>query len=304
MHWVYERVWPHCGDRDGVRIAKTLLDTIMREVNPGANVGIIASGTVKSVFSTSSPAARHYEALKRESNENAKALLPAAREYIDAGRTPRERFERVCHLAAASNVAPLNSPTGAFSFDEIRSVLDRGSSGPVHIGDDVYGAVRMAKHVLYIADNAGEIGFDSLLIDWMKRMGQGVTLAVKEETFFEDATPADAGFFGLDKVVDGLATVEGFFAPHELPEAAMEAFKACDLVIGKGTGNYEALHGETGGKPTVFMLKVKCGPIARQTDALKGEVVIGMEALPKGGSRNGRTGVRVSRTAKAGNRKG
>jgi hypothetical protein len=47
--------------------------------------------------------------------------------------------------------------------------------------------------------------------------------------------------------------------------------------VGKGTGTYEALHGEMAGKPLVVMLKVKCRPIARQTGALEGEVVIGLD---------------------------
>jgi uncharacterized protein with ATP-grasp and redox domains len=39
-----------------------------------------------------------------------------------------------------------------------------------------------------MADNAGEIGFDSLLIAKLKEMGPKVTLIVKEDPFFEDAT--------------------------------------------------------------------------------------------------------------------
>ena len=102
-------------------------------------------------------------------------------------------------LAAASNVAPLNSPSGAYTFDEIAQIIDRDDFAPVVTGD-VYHAVKDSRRVLYITDNAGEIGFDSLVVELIKRMGPRVTLAVKERTFFEDATAVDARFFGLDKV--------------------------------------------------------------------------------------------------------
>src|SRR5208283_2301436 len=124
---------------------------------------------------------------------------------------------------------------------------------------------RAGRRILYITDNAGEIGFDSLVIDLIGRMGSRVTLAVKEKTFFEDATLEDARFFGLDKGVDRIVTVDGFFAPRAVPGDLREIFTESDLIIGKGTGSYEALSGETCGKPSIFMLKVKCGPIARET---------------------------------------
>ncbi len=276
MHWVYDRVLPHADKKDAGGIARSLIGLLMREMTPDANLGDICNRTVFSAFHTPSRAARHYEQLKRASNENAQAMLPAAREYVAAGRTPRIRFERACFLAAASNVAPLNSPSGAYTFDEVGSIMDKGGSKPVFMGD-VYSAASKAKHILYITDNAGEIGFDRLVVDAISQMGPKVTLVAKTKTFFEDATLDDARFFHFDDAVDGLVTADGFFAPSALPETLRDVLNGCDLVIGKGTGSYEALQGEESAKPVVFMLKVKCAPIARQTAARMGEVVIKLE---------------------------
>jgi uncharacterized protein with ATP-grasp and redox domains len=277
MHWVYDRVLPHADEKEAVSIAASLVSLLMKEVRPAANLGEVCNKTVASVFHTPSRAADHYEQLKRESNTNARAMLPMARNYIAAGDTASKRFMRACFLAAASNVAPLSSPTGAYTFDTVRDVIEHGGGTPVFMGD-VHAAVGSARHVLYIADNAGEIGFDSLVVEGIKHMGPRVTLLVKNTTFFEDATLEDARFFGLDRVVDRIVTADGFFAPPALPDDLKEFLEECDLVIGKGTGSYEALQGETGRKPAVFMLKVKCAPIARQTGAGHGEVVIKLEA--------------------------
>ena len=158
---------------------------------------------------------------------------------------------------------------------EIESIIRTDSAAPFVAGE-VCEALRFARDVLYVADNAGEIGFDSLVIDLLKSMGKRVTLVVKGQTYFEDATIDDARFFGLDRTADNLVKAEGFFVPSESSPEPREAVARCDLVISKGTGSYDALQGEMDGKPLVFMLKVKCGPIARRMDAREGEVKIGL----------------------------
>jgi hypothetical protein len=276
MHWVYGRVASYADEEELPGIPRRLLDVLLRDLKPSANVGSVCNRAVGSVFGPHSRIADCYEELKRESNANAGALLPRARAYIDAGKTDREKFERSCFLAAASNIAPLNSPSGAYTFQEIAQIIDRNDFAPVVTGD-VYQAVKAGSRVLYITDNAGEIGFDSLVIDLIRGMGTRVTLVVKEHTYFEDATAEDARFFGLDTGVDRIVTAGGFFAPRAVPQDLWAIFTESDLIIAKGTGSYEALSGETGGKPSIFMLKVKCRPIARQTGVDEGNVVIRLD---------------------------
>ncbi len=276
MHWVYGRVASFTDKEELPGVARRLVDVLLRDVTPSANLGSVCNSAVGSVFASPSRAADRYEELKRQSNTYAGTLLPRATAYIEAGKSAREKLERSCFLAAASNVAPLNSPSGAYTFQEIAQIIDRDDFSPVVAGD-IYRAVGAGRRILYITDNAGEIGFDSLVIDLIRRMGSRVTLVVKERTFFEDATLEDALFFGLDKRVDRIVTVDGFFAPRALPEDLLEVFAESDLIIAKGTGSYEALSGETGGKPSVFMLKVKCGPIARETGVDEGNVVIRLD---------------------------
>jgi len=276
MHWVYERVAPHADVGKAGKVWPTMLRTVLKEISPSANVGALCNKAVFSVLPDSPRADAHFEGLKRQSNENAMALLLEARNFVMSGRTRKEAFERSCLLAAASNVAPLDSPTGAYTFQEIGKIVKGESTSRFFMGD-IYDTVRTARRLLYVADNAGEIGFDSLVIDRLKEMGAHVTLAVKEKTFFEDATIEDARFFGLDGKVDEWVEAEGFFAPCGVSSELREVFEKCDLVISKGTGSFEALHGEMEGKPLVVMLKVKCRPIARLTGALEGEVVIGLD---------------------------
>jgi len=203
-------------------------------------------------------------------------LLPSAKKYIEKGRTPRERFKRACRLASASNVAPMTVPGEAFRFREATSILKGKIPLPTLIGD-VFGTAQRATRILYLTDNAGEIGFDSLLITKLREMGATVNLVVKEDPFFEDATMKDALSFSMDKLVDNIFTVNGFFIPGRSTSQLSDIFKKSDLVIAKGTGNYEALKDQRYGKTALYMLKVKCQPIAKKTGAKIGSFIVKIE---------------------------
>ncbi len=72
-------------------------------------------------------------------------------------------------------------------------------------------------------------------------------------------------------------TTSGFLVPGTVEPEVAHAFGESDLVIGKGTGSYEAMNNELGGKRAIFMLKVKCPAIARQTGFEMGTTVVALE---------------------------
>jgi uncharacterized protein with ATP-grasp and redox domains len=223
------------------------------------------------------PSSKYYKPLKLESNQHAKELLSPAKNFIDQGETDREKFIRTCSLAAASNIAPIGGLSETLKFQEVKDILIGKSPWPVVRGD-VFETVKKAKQVLYVTDNAGEIGFDSLLITRLKDMGSKIVLLVREDPFFEDATMEDASFFHLDRLVDDLLTVKGLFVPPRNPSSLRDSLDKSDLIISKGTGNFEALRGELDGKPAIFMLKVKCKPIAGITKLGIGSFTVQMDA--------------------------
>jgi len=275
VHWVFERAAPHTPDADIARLVRSIVGILVRDVSPEANLGTLCNSTVHKVFEFTKGLAEHYENLKAKSNENARKILPEARKYIQQGKTPKDRLARACMLAAAANVAPLNAPSSPYTFQEIRDLMQKGA-GKVMI-DDLLGILRESRHVLYVTDNAGEIGFDSLVIEQIKEVGPKVTVVVKENTFFEDATMNDANSFDLGRLADEVVTVPGFMAPQEIDSSLASLFTLCDFVICKGTGSYEALHSELGSKKGAFMLKVKCKPISRELGIGEGGVIVKLQ---------------------------
>lgn len=272
VHWVFERAAPHTPDAEIAQLIRSIVGILVRDVSPVSNLGSLCNSTVHKVFEFTQGLAEHYEKLKEKSNENAQKVLPEAMEFIRMGQTANDRLARACMLAAASNVAPLNAPSSPYTFQEIRDLIGRGVG--TFMIDDLHDVIKQAKHVLYVTDNAGEIGFDSLVVQQIKELGPKVTLVVKEKTFFEDATMNDATAFGLEKLADKVVTVPGFMVPQEIDSSMASLFTSCDFVIGKGTGSYEALHGELGSKKSAFMLKVKCKPISRELGIGEGGVIV------------------------------
>ena len=276
VHWVYERTVAHTVPEDTSALIRRIVGILLEETSPAANVGALCNSTVWAALEITPALAGHYEHQKAKSNENAKQVLPEAAMHIVNADTARTSFERACFLAAAANVSPLGAPSGAYTFSEMRSLMTEQNPAPTVVGD-AYDAVRSARRVLYVTDNAGEIGFDSLVLTQLKAMGKHVTLVVKTNAFFEDATMSDALFFGLDRLVDEIITTAGFLVPDSLEPSVAQSLAASDLVMAKGTGSYEALKDELGRKPAIFMLKVKCPAIARETGLDTGKTVVKLE---------------------------
>ena len=122
-------------------------------------------------------------------------------------------------------------------------------------------AVNNAESILYLADNAGEIVLDRLLLQQLP--AGKTTLAVRGSAIINDALTTDA----MDAGISELATIvdNGDATPGTLLEYCSEEFKqlfaAADIIIAKGQGNYETLSDCNAN--IFFLLKAKCPVVAR-----------------------------------------
>jgi uncharacterized protein with ATP-grasp and redox domains len=277
MKWVYERVGNSLSEQQHFSILKKLTAAFAAEAEPSMNMGILCNRSVAAVYDFLLASSGAYAPLKRKSNEAAGRVIEKARKFIESSATPRERFVKACGLAAVSNVAPIGVPSAPFEFSMVEDIVKGKVPLPVPAGD-IYGAASKARNVFYVADNAGEIGFDSLVISLLKKMGAKVTLAVKEGPFFDDATLEDVHYFGLEQMADAVRCVRGgIFVPDETDDELSLAFKNSDFVISKGTGNFEVLKGYGEGKRILFLLKAKCGPVSKEAETPEGEFVVRLE---------------------------
>ncbi len=133
--------------------------------------------------------------------------------------------------------------------------------------DDTDAIEPLTSRVVYLADNCGEIVFDALLADYLKKSGSHVTFVVRGAPILNDATLEDALALGLDRRVDLLTTSADGVAELGLnldvvPPALADALDRATLIIAKGMANYESLSDYRDLSPIAYLLTVKCGPIS------------------------------------------
>jgi hypothetical protein len=198
-----------------------------------------------------------YLSAKRVFNNLILGLLPELRRMIRQAPDPLLLTVR---LAIAANVIDLGSNsslTPAAVLSALRGVLQV----PFHEDWAAFtAALSHASRILYLADNAGEIVVDRLLVE---AIGPNrVTVAVRGGPVINDATIEDARATGLDTLVEVIDN--GSDAPGTLlddcGDAFRERFEAADMIIAKGQGNFETLCDVD--RPLFFLFKVKCPVVA------------------------------------------
>ena len=107
--------------------------------------------------------------------------------------------------------------------------------------------MKKAENVVYITDNCGEIVLDKIAIQILKKIFPNIriTALVRGLPAGNDATMEDAEFCGLTDVVPVLGNgndVGGTWL-HGISTHARELLYNADVIIAKGQGNYETLHG-------------------------------------------------------------
>ncbi len=122
-----------------------------------------------------------------------------------------------------------------------------------------------AREISYLADNAGEIVFDSLLLKELERVKKlRINFFVKEKPIINDATREDAAFAGIDRIKNVKIMTTNTRSEPEF----IKTIKESDIVISKGQGNYEAL--SLFDANIYFLLIAKCPVIARDLNVKVG----------------------------------
>jgi damage-control phosphatase, subfamily I len=190
---------------------------------------------------------------KKHFNSMAMAMLPKLREVVAASARP---FETAVRLAIAGNIIDF----GILTVDErrVEDTIAGSLTGPIDSDavDALESEIRKARRILYLCDNAGEIVFDTLLVELLPQ--EKVTAVVKASPIINDALMDDAREVGLCDLVEVIDN--GTAAPGTLLELCSEdflrRFAEADLVISKGQGNFETLEGMD--KNIFFLFTVKC----------------------------------------------
>lgn len=205
--------------------------------------------TVREVTGVADP----YRGLKDVMNRTALDLLPPLSEGMRHQNDPQEAVVR---LAVAGNLLDAGSKNRLEPHEleeHLKTIWQLPLAGSPA---DLFAAAQKAERILYLADNAGEIVFDRLLIEALPP-GK-TTVAVRGTPVINDATLEDAEIAGIPAIAQVIANgsdIPGTLLA-ECSDAFREHFEQADLIISKGQGNYETLSDTPGN--IYFLLTVKC----------------------------------------------
>jgi len=210
-----------------------------------------------------------YLAVKQRYNRLALGLYPEMKARVEEAANALEMAAR---LAIAGNVIDFGVASDV-TESAIDETIERAMTQPLRGNvDRLRDAAAEAHDVLFLADNAGEIVFDRVLIETLPT--EKVTVAVKGGPVINDAGMDDARAAGL---VGRVAVIDtGSDAPGTLLETCSDAFRrrfdVAGMVIAKGQANYETL--SDAGRPVFFLLMAKCAVIARDLGCEQGALIL------------------------------
>ncbi len=123
--------------------------------------------------------------------------------------------------------------------------------------------LQQAKKMLYITDNAGEIGFDRVFAEKLAQLYPGlqITFLVRGGPALNDATAEDARQVGITFPVIGNGNLISGTQLDQLSPEARAALDEADVILSKGQGNVETLYGC--GYNIYYAFLIKCDRFAQ-----------------------------------------
>ena len=215
-----------------------------------------------------------YKVKKQQSNETAKKLLPYVKDFV----AEKDSFRR----AVLASIVGNSFDFGVLGFDADKEIGKETVLAQFEHGLDVDDTERMRSmlgSVVYLADNCGEIIFDTLLFKEIKKLGGGITLVVRGAPILNDVTMNEVKELGIDRQVERVLTTGSNaigVCLQEAPAELVEALKNASLIISKGMANYETMS-EYNFRPIAYLLKTKCESVAEAMGLRKNMNVARME---------------------------
>ena len=182
-----------------------------------------------------------------------------AQEKAESNRFVMARFDTICHraetaadpvlaglkLAILGNYIDFSALQGQVSFDQLDEMLEKALEAELDMSvyADFCRELREGRKLLYLTDNAGEIGFDRVFAQQIQKAYPHleITFCVRGGNAQNDATRLDAAAVGLEfPVIDSGHAIAGTDIARLGPEAKA-AFETADVIIAKGQGNAETL---------------------------------------------------------------
>lgn len=194
---------------------------------------------------------------KLDSNRFVLERLPVIRKRVTEAKDP---VLAGLQFAILGNYLDFSALQGQVSFEKLEEMLDKALE--MELDDQMYADLcrdlRRGGKLVYLTDNAGEIGFDRVLAEAIAAAYPdiSVTFCVRGTIAQNDATREDAAAVGIPfPVIDNGNRVAGTQLDM-LSEEAAAALSGADVILAKGMANAETMLGC--GYNVYYAFLVKC----------------------------------------------
>ena len=286
-------IWPDCipcilrvsldaarlAGMDEPQVARLVSEVLQAKPLRGENWNITSSEVIRDIWvriQQISGEADPFKALKAEQNQAALQSYPRAKELVMKSDDP---VLESLKLAIGGNSMDAMRPAREESTGQILEALSRFVIRTQHV-EQLKERLRRARHVVYMADNCGEIVFDKLLIEMIRQAYDlHVIFVTRTMPVLNDATSEDAMPVGIDAVArvmeNGIAEpLPGTMLDKVSPELRT-LIEGSDLVISKGGGNHDTLSEEKDLTGRIsFLFQAKCHPYCTMHQLPRGAPIV------------------------------
>ena len=250
---------------DGLKADAYLRDVMQIILN--APKGVSApwlTGEFSKAYAKYWPGEDAYAQLKRDANDLVLNLLPQIRPMVEGAADP---LAMALQFARTGNFLDFGILTPEKAHEALWDAVAR--TPDMTLEPVAYarfrGDLETARHLVILGDNAGEIAFDNLLVEQLKKDYPALDIAncVRGANPLNDATRADAAYVGMDRlcrILDNGSAIAGT-EPQFLGRELRAALEQADVILSKGSGNLESLAGCGGNVYYIFMCK--CSRVAK-----------------------------------------
>ncbi len=198
-----------------------------------------------------------YRQEKQDSNRFVLERLPQLRRKVAGAADP---VLAALQYAILGNYLDFSALRGQVRFETLDEMLDKALE--MELDSAVYASLcrdlEAGRKLLYLTDNAGEIGFDRIFAEELaKKYPQlAITFCVRGGIAQNDATREDAAAVGIPfPVIDNGNCIPGTQL-DQLSGQARQALEEADVIFAKGMANIETMSGC--GYPVYYAFLIKC----------------------------------------------
>ena len=194
---------------------------------------------------------------KLDSNRFVLERLPMIRKRVTEAKDP---VLAGLQFAILGNYLDFSALQGQVSFEKLEEMLDKALE--MELDEQVYAYfcrdLRRGGKLVYLTDNAGEIGFDRVLAEAIAAAYSdiAITFCVRGAIAQNDATREDAAAVGISFPVIDNGNREAGTQLDMLSEEAAAALSDADVILAKGMANAETMLGC--GYNVYYAFLVKC----------------------------------------------